>query len=86
MNSCQSVGLAMLKKLDIVKICSPDGKVHFILQDTEADSSYEKCSARLSFLVRAVPRAYTGNGCVCVLLQSHSFIPLQAYIVYYEII
>jgi hypothetical protein len=86
-NSCQSVGLAKLKKLEIVRTCSPDGKVHFILQDTEADSSHEKCGAHAFRFSSARFLAHTqGNGLVCVPLQSHSFIPLQAYMVYYEII
>ena len=35
--------------------------------------------ARLSLFFIAVPRACAGNGLVCVLLQSHSFIPSDAY-------
>jgi hypothetical protein len=39
----KSAGKAKMKKLEIVRTCSLEGEIHFILQDTEVDRSYEKC-------------------------------------------
>jgi hypothetical protein len=32
-----------MKKLGIVRIYSPHGEVHFILQDSEADGNFKNC-------------------------------------------
>lgn len=34
-----------MKKLQIVKTCSPDGEVHFILMDIAVDRGFEKHSS-----------------------------------------